>query len=118
MESNLEALCGVLVGEMASLSDHILTTVTKWYAPTPLTLHTPSHPDCSVVNSREKVLVYSALVGLLNARKFEAGELVLDLVLAELRNSLALPQYDTARHLVRPHPLTGAPPITSTSLYR
>lgn len=50
------------------------------------------------------MLVYSSLVGLLNARKFEVGELILDLVMAELKKTLTLAQYDTTRHLVRSHP--------------
>ncbi|XP_064390232.1 nuclear cap-binding protein subunit 1-like isoform X2 [Halichondria panicea] len=83
LESNLDVLSNLLINEMASMTDHILTTITK-----------------CVVDMKEKAFIYSTLLGLLNAKKFEVGEQALELVVAELRSALTLSQYDKARHLV------------------
>ncbi|CAI8004654.1 Nuclear cap-binding protein subunit 1, partial [Geodia barretti] len=56
---------------------------------------------CSVTTLTEKITIYSTLVAILNARQYNFGEELLEVLMEDLRNALALQEMEKARILVR-----------------
>jgi nuclear cap-binding protein subunit 1 len=87
LQSNLQALADVLhteIGSSSSVKDKVLRTI------------------CFCVTSlTEKITVYSTLVAILNARQYNFGEELLEVLMEDLRNALALQDMEKARILVR-----------------
>lgn len=100
LERNLEALADVLHGEMHNFKEKILRTI------------------CNCITTQtEKMSIYSSLVGLLNAKKFEIGEEFVDMIVEDLKSALALKQFSKARQLVRfLADLVNAKVVASSSL--
>ncbi|CAI8004648.1 Nuclear cap-binding protein subunit 1, partial [Geodia barretti] len=87
LQSNLQALADVLhteIGSSSSVKDKVLRTIC--FCVTTLT---------------EKITIYSTLVAILNARQYNFGEELLEVLMEDLRNALALQEMEKARILVR-----------------
>ncbi|XP_065911771.1 nuclear cap-binding protein subunit 1-B-like [Dysidea avara] len=84
LEKNLETLANVLVDDLRTYKETILKVICKCAT---------THP--------EKTTIYSTLVGILNARKYEVGEEFVDMMVESLKENLALGNYEQVRKLVR-----------------
>lgn len=84
LEKNLETLANVLVDDLKTYKEKILRVIC----------------NCAT-NHPEKTTIYSTLVGILNARRFEVGEEFVDMMVESLKENLALGNYEKVRKLVR-----------------
>jgi nuclear cap-binding protein subunit 1 len=84
LESNLEKLAELICQELVEFKDKILQVITK----------------CAREYSG-KVSIYTTLVGILNARKVDIGNELVDLLFEDLKSALISNDFTTVRTLVR-----------------
>lgn len=75
---NLGSLADIVIGELSEFKDKILRTICKWCGVSPVTISPSSLCSLSsVCTLLEKTTIYTTLVGILNAKKFDLGEEVI-----------------------------------------
>nr|CDP91106.1 Bm3900, isoform h [Brugia malayi] len=84
LESNLESLAQVLETDLDTYKEHIIDILVKCL--------------CSMPN---KLTIYSTLVGLLNAKKYNFGAELLDKLLSRLNELMKTNDFDHALYVVR-----------------
>lgn len=80
----MEQLADVLIDELSERKEKILQTICK-----------------CVCALSEKTSIYTTLVGILNSRKFELGEELLDILVNDLKTALVMKQFNKSKQLVR-----------------
>ncbi|KAL5482194.1 hypothetical protein EMCRGX_G022489 [Ephydatia muelleri] len=83
-ESSLETLAALIQEEIVNYKEKILKTI------------------CNCVGTLcYKTTIYSTLVGIINARKYDFGEEVVDMIVEDLKSALNVQDFEKAKNLVR-----------------
>lgn len=84
LESSLSTLANLIEEEIANYKEKILKTI------------------CNCVGTLcYKTTIYSTLVGIINARKYNIGEEVVDMIVEDLKSALNSQDFEKAKNLVR-----------------